>query len=74
MNESKIKCSLLPEQVKSGDFIKVFTETEAFEDLVSWAKFNKRQSKLINGVISNFRKNSMSLTSGKNELEGVEPE
>ena len=51
MNESCLKCNLLPENMKNGDSIQVFTEEEAFNDLVSWGKYNKRQSKLINGVI-----------------------
>ena len=36
LNESNFKCSLLPESMKNGDSVKVFTEEEAFEDLASW--------------------------------------
>lgn len=56
INESKHGIKLLPESILNAERVSVFTEEEAFTDLVQNGKYNKRQSKKIKRVIEKKRK------------------
>ena len=56
INENRHKITLLPISIKDAAKVSIFTEEEAFTDLVENGKFNKRNSKKIKGVIARKRK------------------
>ena len=51
-NETKYKMTLLPDTIKDESKMTIFTEEEAFTDLIENGKYNKRQAKRIKGAIA----------------------
>ena len=54
-NEIRYNCSLLPPESRNEENTKVFTEMEAFKDLVQNGKYNKKNSKAIQNNIKSFK-------------------
>ena len=50
-NEILFNCTLIPPAIEQSDAVKVFTEQEAFEDLVENGKYNKKQAKRIKKIL-----------------------